>query len=83
MISEDAFMDNLKLRYQKDRIYVSLYPKIMCYFLFLISLDLCQQTYIGEVVVSVNPYKSMNDLYSPKKIQEYRGRQMYEVPPHM
>jgi hypothetical protein len=48
------------------------------------------------VVVSVNPYKvcssliqcskrdqTIPELYSAKKIEEYKGRQMYEVPPHM
>lgn len=40
-------------------------------------------TYIGEVVVSVNPYKKLDHLYNSKKIEEYKGRQMYEVPPHI
>jgi len=29
-------------------------------------------TYIGEVVVSVNPYKSMN-IYTPDTIKDYKG----------
>ena len=37
-ITENAFMANLKLRFQKERIY----------------------TYIGEVLISVNPYKTLN-----------------------
>ena len=36
-INSQAFMENLKLRYKKGRIY----------------------SYIGEVVVSVNPYRNM------------------------
>eukprot|EP01119_Soliformovum_irregulare_P017879 TRINITY_DN5376_c0_g2_i2.p1 TRINITY_DN5376_c0_g2~~TRINITY_DN5376_c0_g2_i2.p1 ORF type:complete len:1039 (+),score=347.18 TRINITY_DN5376_c0_g2_i2:84-3200(+) len=61
-ISEDAFMDNLRLRYKKDRIY----------------------TYIGEVVVSMNPYKNMDAAYyNKKKIDEYKKCIMYEVPPHV
>jgi len=40
-------------------------------------------TYIGEVVVSVNPYKKMDQIYNASKINEYRGRYMYEVPPHI
>eukprot|EP01114_Cavostelium_apophysatum_P002744 TRINITY_DN1242_c0_g1_i2.p1 TRINITY_DN1242_c0_g1~~TRINITY_DN1242_c0_g1_i2.p1 ORF type:complete len:315 (+),score=54.86 TRINITY_DN1242_c0_g1_i2:280-1224(+) len=39
-------------------------------------------TYIGNVVVSMNPYKRV-DIYNRKNIEEYRGRQMYEVPPHI
>lgn len=40
------------------------------------------QTYIGTVVVSVNPYKKL-DLYTPDIIEEYRSRNIYELPPHM
>ncbi|XP_066440730.1 unconventional myosin-Ig-like [Eleutherodactylus coqui] len=39
-------------------------------------------TYIGEVVVSVNPYKNM-DLYGKEMIEYYRGRELYERPPHL
>ncbi|KAL9968381.1 hypothetical protein ACROYT_G026748 [Oculina patagonica] len=59
-ITKDAFMKNLKLRFQKERIY----------------------TYIGEVLVSVNPYKSLN-IFGTDKIQEYKMREMYERPPHL
>lgn len=59
-ITKDAFMKNLKLRFQKERIY----------------------TYIGEVLVSVNPYKSLN-IFGNDKIQEYKMREMYERPPHL
>ena len=59
-ITKDAFMKNLKLRFQKERIY----------------------TYIGEVLVSVNPYKTLN-IFGNDKIQEYKMREMYERPPHL
>ncbi|XP_073407296.1 unconventional myosin-Ig-like isoform X1 [Dendrobates tinctorius] len=39
-------------------------------------------TYIGEVVVSVNPYKHM-ELYGKEMIEYYRGRELYERPPHL
>ncbi|XP_074652154.1 unconventional myosin-Ia-like [Tubulanus polymorphus] len=39
-------------------------------------------TYIGNVVVSLNPYKKLN-LYTPELINEYRGRNIYELPPHI
>jgi myosin-1 len=32
-------------------------------------------TYIGDVVVSVNPYRSL-DIYGADKIKEYSGRQV-------
>lgn len=39
-------------------------------------------TYIGEVVVSVNPYRPMS-IYERQYIQEYKGREMYEREPHI
>lgn len=45
-LSIEAFMDNLKLRYKKGKIY----------------------TYIGEVVVSVNPYRPLV-IYDKEYVQ--------------
>ncbi|XP_029444060.1 unconventional myosin-Ig isoform X2 [Rhinatrema bivittatum] len=59
-ITMEDFMANLKLRFEKGRIY----------------------TYIGEVVVSVNPYRLM-DLYGKDMIEHYQGRELYERPPHL
>ncbi|XP_061885544.1 unconventional myosin-Ig [Entelurus aequoreus] len=59
-VTMEQFMENLKLRYEKGRIY----------------------TYIGEVVVSVNPYRQM-DIYGKDRIDAYRGRELYENPPHL
>ncbi|XP_029540195.1 unconventional myosin-Id [Oncorhynchus nerka] len=59
-VSLEEFMANLKLRFEKGRIY----------------------TYIGEVVVSVNPYRGMN-IYGRDTIEQYKGRELYERPPHL
>uniref|UniRef100_A0A6Q2Z2D8 Myosin IG n=1 Tax=Esox lucius TaxID=8010 RepID=A0A6Q2Z2D8_ESOLU len=59
-VNMEQFMENLKLRFEKGRIY----------------------TFIGEVVVSVNPYKQM-DIYGKEAIEAYRGRELYENPPHL
>ncbi|CAH1237763.1 MYO1D [Branchiostoma lanceolatum] len=39
-------------------------------------------TYVGEVVVSVNPYRTM-DIYGPDAVKRYQGREFYECPPHL
>uniref|UniRef100_A0A7N9DDY6 Myosin IB n=1 Tax=Macaca fascicularis TaxID=9541 RepID=A0A7N9DDY6_MACFA len=39
-------------------------------------------TYIGSVVISVNPYRSL-PIYSPEKVEEYRNRNFYELSPHI
>ncbi|KAL7977826.1 hypothetical protein Chor_010778 [Crotalus horridus] len=59
-VTMEDFLENLKLRFEKGRIY----------------------TYIGEVVVSVNPYKPLS-LYGKEMIEHYRGRELYERPPHL
>ncbi|CEP03515.1 IQ calmodulin-binding motif [Plasmodiophora brassicae] len=39
-------------------------------------------TYIGSVLLSVNPFKQLS-LYGDAYISKYRGRYMYELPPHI
>uniref|UniRef100_A0A6P7GQK3 Unconventional myosin IC n=1 Tax=Diabrotica virgifera virgifera TaxID=50390 RepID=A0A6P7GQK3_DIAVI len=39
-------------------------------------------TYIGPVLISVNPYRELN-IYDSKTVQEYRNKHFFEVPPHV
>ncbi|XP_039539480.1 unconventional myosin-Ib isoform X6 [Pimephales promelas] len=39
-------------------------------------------TYIGSVVISMNPYKSLS-IYTAEKVEEYRNRNFYELSPHI
>ncbi|MEQ2291817.1 hypothetical protein AMECASPLE_016809 [Ameca splendens] len=39
-------------------------------------------TYIGTLLVSVNPYKEL-DIYSKKQMDVYMGVNFFELPPHM
>ncbi|CAN0093385.1 unnamed protein product [Rangifer tarandus platyrhynchus] len=39
-------------------------------------------TYIGSILVSVNPYR-MFGIYGPEQVQQYSGRALAENPPHL
>lgn len=39
-----------------------------------------QQTYIGSILVSVNPYR-MFGIYGQEQVQQYSGRALGENPP--
>eukprot|EP01094_Clydonella_sp_ATCC50884_P004683 TRINITY_DN13717_c0_g1_i1.p1 TRINITY_DN13717_c0_g1~~TRINITY_DN13717_c0_g1_i1.p1 ORF type:complete len:1028 (+),score=338.91 TRINITY_DN13717_c0_g1_i1:131-3085(+) len=40
-------------------------------------------TYIGHVLIAVNPYRMIPGMYGPKVIKSYCGRYFYEEPPHV
>lgn len=46
-----------------------------------ISLSL-YKTYIGSVLVSVNPYREL-EIYSKQNMERHRGVNFYEISPHM
>ena len=39
-------------------------------------------TYVGEVILSVNPYRTL-DIYNDQRVMEYMGKEPYERPPHI
>ncbi len=39
-------------------------------------------TYIGNVLVSVNPFEQL-PLYGAEWVQRYCGKMIYELPPHV
>ncbi|GBG34030.1 Unconventional myosin-Ia [Hondaea fermentalgiana] len=40
-------------------------------------------TYIGEVLLVVNPYRLISGLYGSSKIRSYVSKKLYERPPHV
>ena len=40
-------------------------------------------TYIGHVLIAMNPYRMIKDLYTDQTLRRYRGKYPYEEPPHV
>ena len=41
------------------------------------------QTYVANILIAVNPYRELTDLYAPATIKKYNGRSLGELPPHV
>ena len=39
-------------------------------------------TYIGSILISINPFHYF-PIYNPKYVQQYQGRKLHELPPHI
>lgn len=46
-------------------------------------LPLCLQTYIGSIIASVNPYKTISGLYERTTMERYSKCHLGELPPHI
>lgn len=88
--SEAAFIENLRRRFKENLIYVSetfFVVVVVCVLCLCVDVALTLvmfvgQTYIGSVLVSVNPYKDL-EIYSKQQMERYRGVSFYEISPHM
>ncbi|XP_015432776.1 PREDICTED: myosin heavy chain 95F isoform X3 [Dufourea novaeangliae] len=40
-------------------------------------------TYVANILIAVNPYCEVKDLYSPQTIKAYQGKSLGETPPHV
>lgn len=40
-------------------------------------------SYVANILIAVNPYKEISDLYSSKSIKSYQGKSIGEMPPHV
>ncbi|CEF67093.1 Myosin heavy chain 95F [Strongyloides ratti] len=40
-------------------------------------------TYVANILISINPYKSISELYTSKTIHEYSGKSLGVMPPHI
>lgn len=60
-LNEATLLHNLKIRYQKDKIY----------------------TYVANILLAVNPYHEVKELYSKERIKQYHGKSLGVLPPHV
>ncbi|RLN76933.1 hypothetical protein BBJ28_00015394, partial [Nothophytophthora sp. Chile5] len=40
-------------------------------------------TYVGSILIAINPYKQLDSAYSERKMTEYYGKAMGMLPPHV
>ena len=41
------------------------------------------QTYVANILIAVNPYIDLSDLYSTQTIKSYLGKSLGTMPPHV
>ena len=78
-LTEAALLANLELRYQNQLIYVC---RLLGIF-FCRSLSFTvPQTYVGTILVAVNPYETLS-IYSDELLRTYNEMRMSDLPPHI
>jgi myosin-6 len=60
-LNEATLLQNIKLRYNKDKIY----------------------TYVANILIGINPYDDIKNLYDSKTINAYQGKSLGTMPPHV
>lgn len=43
----------------------------------------CIYTYVANILIAVNPYKDVRQLYSTRTMEQYRGKSLGVLPPHV
>jgi len=51
------------------------------YYLYINNYFL--QTYVANILIAVNPYYEIKNLYSSETIKKYQGKSLGAVPPHV
>lgn len=41
------------------------------------------QTYVANILLAVNPYHEVKELYSKERIKQYHGKSLGVLPPHV
>lgn len=51
--------------------------------ILLTLINLRFQTYVANILLAVNPYEDIPDMYSSTTIKKYQGKSLGELPPHV
>ena len=49
----------------------------------LMIVNVLFQTYVANILIAVNPYYEIKDMYSSKTIKSYQGKSLGVMPPHV
>ena len=60
-LNEATLLQNIKLRYNKDKIY----------------------TFVANILIAINPYDDIRNLYDNRTIKAYMGKSLGTMPPHV
>lgn len=80
-VCESSVLLNLKKRFHRDSIYVSFISTQLWYKIVLVySFCVFLQTYIGNMLLSINPFKPLN-IYTDELRQTYQSKEQHRNPP--
>lgn len=85
-LNEATLLNNVRIRYQKDKIYVSferLNSFINQFCVIEALCDLFAQTYVANILIAVNPYFEIKNLYTQQTMRSYKGKSLGTLPPHV
>ncbi|XP_035208221.1 unconventional myosin-VI-like [Stegodyphus dumicola] len=71
-LNEATLLNNIRLRYNRDQI-----------MLLFETAVLWLRTYVANILVAVNPYFEIKNLYSSETISKYQGKSLGVLPPHV
>lgn len=87
-LHEPGVLQNLKSRYDMNEIYVSfsfflsLESRWKVLSLLCIELNCYYQTYTGNILIAVNPFRRLPHLYDTHMMKQYKGAAFGELSPH-
>ncbi|XP_047269392.1 myosin-6 isoform X1 [Capsicum annuum] len=92
-LHEPGVLHNLKTRYDINEIYVSYVVSCRCYLFVFLCLakfnvyrtNFCRwlfQTYTGNILIAVNPFRRLPHLYDNHMMAQYKGAAFGELSPH-